>query len=327
MGNIKFVKAFGSLAAAALLLYLVARSADWSSTTAAMARVHPGWLAFAAVIVICQLAVKGLRLAALTLGSHADAFACARAVALCLGINSFVPLRAGEVVKAVYVSQKTAAGLVPAALAVVAERLLDFAAVAVIAALALIFERALFAAWIARLAESGGGPGFAFAAAMLAALAAALGGVTAWKRDWFGVRSKFREKQERILNLLSDLGRTGSKRLALGGAYTALAWSADTLLLWSLAGGFGLAPSLTQVFFLQLVLTATYVSSVTPGALGLYEWLGLWALRQMGFEETPSLAFLLTAHGTVFAVFGLSTLAILIGDAYFTRPREGSGRK
>lgn len=304
----------GALGAAAgvVILYFVLRSCDWNQAGAAFSQAKPEWLALAAAFVIISLFAKGWRLMMLSSGEWRAPGAYVEAAVLGLGVNSFVPLRAGEFLKIAYMVRNAGNTILQSTLSVVVERILDVACMAMLLAVMLGLERELFMLWFEKMR-----PTLEAKASLVM-----LGGVLAvggcllilgvWFFDFRGIRTRFAGSLREMVSKIKEIRASGGNRLSIAVLLTLLIWSMDSFFLYSMTRAFDLGVIFRQVFFLQVVLTFSYASSVSPGALGLYELLGLWALRALEKPEIPSIACLLAAHGLIFAIMGIGTLTVLI---------------
>lgn len=308
----KWLRGVLGAAAGAIVLYFVLRSCDWRQAADAFAQAKLGWVLMALFLVILHFFIKGFRLMILSDGRWHAPMAYTEAVTLGLGVNSFIPLRAGEFLKIAYMVRNAGNSIFQATLSVVVERILDVACMAMLLAVMLGLERELFMLWFEKMR-----PALESKASLVM-----LGGVLAvggcflvlglWLFDFRGLRTRFAGKLREMASKIKEIRASGGHRLSIAMILTLLVWSMDSLFLYFMTSAFGLGILFRQIFFLQVVLTASYASSVSPGALGLYEFLGLWALKALGKPEIPSLACLLAAHGLIFAVMGIGALMVLI---------------
>ena len=77
-----------------------------------------------------------------------------------------------------------------------------------------------------------------------------------------------------------------------------------------------------EEYFLFSILSIAFVSSISPGALGIYEFFGLWVLKQFGKPKEQALAFLLASHGAMFAVLALCILIVAVQETWALKAQK-----
>jgi uncharacterized membrane protein YbhN (UPF0104 family) len=130
-GGVRWLGLAVSAAAICLLLFVIL-SADWQAVLVPLAGAEPAWLAGAVALALLVQLLKGLRWAML-LGAGAGELS--RLLALVLSgqlLNALAPLRAGDLWRVFAATRTGQRGLVPSGAALVLEKILDGAGLALI---------------------------------------------------------------------------------------------------------------------------------------------------------------------------------------------------
>jgi len=300
----------------AILLYLALRNVEWAQMRQAFRQASLLWALFSLPLLVLGFFLKGIRIGWIGEGKFKRVLVYTQGVALGLGINSFIPLRIGEVVKIFYLAKRTNVGALRAGLLVVMERVMDFSCLGILIIAVFLTNNTLFRLWLKNISQSTknsgyGGLGLVFAAGALLAV-----GFTLYALNFKGVRGRTVEKWQEIKGRALSAIKEFRGRLAVAFCFSLLVWLVDILYLGILAHSFQIPIGVHEILFLQMTVTLAFVSSVSPGALGLYELVGVWALENMGYPTDQSLAFLLTAHGLIYLAMFSGTALVVIKESW-----------
>ncbi|MEK6543578.1 MAG: lysylphosphatidylglycerol synthase transmembrane domain-containing protein [Elusimicrobiota bacterium] len=307
-------KATLGLAIGAILLYLALRQTHWEQIADAVRQASWRWIAVAVGCQAAALLFKALRLMLLCEGRWHRPKEFAAAIWLGLGANAFIPFRVGEAVKIAYVAKRAEAGFLKAGLTVFAERVLDFICLGLLVLSVFLFKNALFLDWAANFGTYFADklPLLAIAIACFIVLCVTV--LVLWRYDVYHLRTRSQEKiMAGILRFREALPLL-MRHFALAFIASLCSWASDMAFLGATAAAFGNATALDfgELIFTQMVLAFSYLPSVTPGALGVFELMGLWAFAMLERPKDAALAVLLTAHGLVYiALFSGMLIAML----------------
>jgi glycosyltransferase 2 family protein len=304
------IRLWVGLIISALCVYLVARRVNWPSFVAALAHVHPAWLAAGMVASAASYGFSGLRWrhvisreATLT---RREAF---HVVAIGNLANVVAPSRAGDFARSALVARWKAVPVSRVLGGVLVERYAD---VVMLIALAGVLW---FAVRFPTVVQVGV---LSFAVAGVAAIVAVLfmadrlprliGRIIGMVAPSFGAS---------VANFLHGLF-TGIRSAAHAELF------AGTLglstIVWTFAGiamlcnvrAFDLQVPWYSAFFVLLVVNLGGVIPASPGSLGLYHYLAMLALAVWITDADRALGFAVVAHATglgVTTLLGLGSLA------------------
>lgn len=289
------------------IFYFVLKKADWAQIWAAWKQCQSFWLILSALAILAELAIKGLRWMTILEGKWAHPLTYIKATYLGLGASTFLPLRAGEFIKVFFIAKKTSRSLSKAALSVVIERSLDLSMLTLVVLMSFILQKELAFRWLNTFMGGKSVPIeiLAVAGILLVTLIPVIIFTFAKakiKEAWDYIRQRFHHYPLRLVKAF---------------LLSVIVWCMDVIILLCVVKGFANIVTLTfsQVIFLFTVLSGAFLASLSPGALGIYEFLGLWALAQFGVPRNESLALLLASHGVMFIVLGLATLCVIIDES------------
>ncbi|GEM_PF-6136843 len=299
-----------------VILYFVLRQANWQEIFAAWKQAKPAWIIAGASCIFLELVLKGIRWMRILEGRWHRPKTYIQATFIGIGASTFLPLRAGEFMKVFFVIKKTGRTLAKTALSVVVERLFDVAMLGILLLLGFALHHELMLRWLKTF--SIGNTSFMKIATVLILLLLSLVPVIAlilWKTKLRLSIDKIRDK----LHLVPS-------RLIHAAILSIAIWTLDTLFYWFMSRGFSQNMRLNwgQTIFLFSIVSMAFVSSISPGALGIFEFLGIWVLQQFSKPKEEALAFLLASHGTMFIVLAI---CVLIVAAQETWPPHHPGRQ
>ena len=237
--------------------------------------------------------------------------------------STFLPFRAGELVRAVFLGQREAIPVPRVLGTILIEKLFDFLAIGTILVLLLattpLPPPALVAGSSIALAVF---VGFGFVVALALWRQQTLA-VVGWAEDWlpFGLGRRLRPVQvARQFAGGTDSLRSGRLWVPMLG-WTAATWAASLLSAWAGAATVGVYPGLAALAFM-LVLTSTgQAVPSSPGYVGVYHAAAVLALTSPPFnlDASTALAIALVTHAVTYGSLVLSGLVALWVGGYGLR--------
>ena len=228
-------------------------------------------------------------------------------------VNSLLPLRLGEIVRAYWVRDRSGIGMVQTLSTIALERVID--GVTLIVLLVILAPTVAFPQKIL-------GPailvGVAFTAALIVMIVLAYGST----RDhhplsrliarletgrWAGAGRIVRQT-------MTGLQALGSRRaIVLLTLYTVLIWASNSVLLWLVLRAFHIEVPITAGILMTAVLNLGMAVPSSPGYVGVYDYLFVLMLDLYGIAKTPALAAGLAMHVIAFVP------VTIIGIIYIVR--------
>ena len=224
--------------------------------------------------------------------------------------NSFLPARAGELVRSAVLSHKTGISASFILATALTERLLDVIALVLISSLALLslpgMPPGLTTALHGMAVLGGAGLLIVLLAPHLETSLLVLLGAIPIPMAW---RPRLESLLKRFLDGMRSLQQPG--RAAWFVVLTAVIWLADGL--WVMLGGYmlGLHFTLPQALLLLAGLGLSSAIPSTPGYVGVYQLAAVTVLTLFGFSKSEALAYILVAQAfnyLVVTVWGLPGL-------------------
>ena len=286
-----------SLTVAGVLLYFSLRGLDWNGVFATVRAARPErilvWLAFGSVSFVLRAARWRVLLSASRPAPYPTVF-----WATCAGYfgNSFLPARAGELVRSMAVSARTGLSVPYVLTTALSERIVDAVTLLIISSSILLFLPSR--------------PGW-FQDATKVFVPLGLGGALAilliprLEKFWRTLLRKLpiseglRQKADGILDQvmrgaesLHDAGR-----LASFFGLTAVIWLGDAVA--TVIGGWalGIPIPLTVAFLLIAGLGLGSAIPSTPGYVGIYQFVATSVLVPFGIAKSDAIAYILVAQG------------------------------
>jgi uncharacterized protein (TIRG00374 family) len=291
-----------SLTLAATLLYWSLRGIEWSRVGAILATAKLPYVLAAVALSSINMFLRAVRWRVL-LTSEGNVSVRTAFWATAAGYfgNNFLPARAGELVRSVMVSSRSALSKTFVLTTALGERMADAVALVVISAsvLAVLPEKP---AWLVQ-------------AMRVFALAGAVGligiiAVPKLERFWtyFLRRAPVPEKlRERLLALLTQvlLGVRSfhdTGRVAGFLTLTMIIWLIDAV--FTVVGGqaLGLGIDLRMAFLLVAGLGLGSALPSTPGYVGIYQFVAVTVLVPFGLTRTDAIAYILFAQALMYVV-------------------------
>ncbi len=310
------------IAISVLCLWLAFRNVQWVELAAAVRAVDWTILGLAALVALLDQVVRGVRwrvfLAPVGRVSVADSFSFLSIGALA---NAILPLRAGEIIRAVLLGEKRQLSKSAVFGTVVVERLFD---ILMLVAIALVLLAVMpIPAPVKQTVIVLGAAGLLMLLAMwwvagqlsndrdtrLARLATAWGrrlaGPPDQPRHLLGINlgKGLRRVWLMAQSFVAGLGVVRTPRLAAGGAaYTALAWGASLAYTWLVLRACHLDLPWTASLMVLVVINFGAAIPSSPGGLGVVHLLAIAALSPWNVPPSQALTFAIMVHATVLAV-------------------------
>jgi uncharacterized membrane protein YbhN (UPF0104 family) len=235
-----------------------------------------------------------------------------------VAVNNVIPGRAGDILRAEWLSRGTRRPRTAALSSVVVDRGLDVVTLAAI--LVLTYPFVPHSAWLNHFWIAGGVMGGVVSSGLLAAMVysrrrSASAGV--------GLRAQLTHIARGAGTILQ--GRRGMK----AASQSVLAWAVWTLGAWLVASSLGIALTPFEVLFVAAVLNLGVAIPSSPGFIGTYQWLAVSALGILGVSHADAFAFSVLMHAAWFVpttlaggALALRKLPAAVGGALLQRPSE-----
>jgi uncharacterized protein (TIRG00374 family) len=291
-----------ALVLAGVLLVLAFRGVSWSDLLGRLSQGRLDLLALAALTFTTSYFLRGLRWRIL-LGAERPAPPVTVFLAVAAGYlgNSFLPARAGELIRSALIARRTgmstsyvlATALVERVLDVVALVLISFAAVAALP---------LVPAWLV-------------GATHLMAVLALVGlfvfvALPRLDRPMKQVLARVlgpSSLQTRLSDLLQQflLGMRAFQHVGRGAGFaglTVVIWLADSLAILLVAHAFRLSLVLPQALVLLAALGLASAAPSTPGYVGIFQFVAVTVLAPFGFSREAALAYIIAVQAVMYVV-------------------------
>lgn len=308
----------GTVLLAAALLYVSFRGVDWGEMARGVREARLRYLGAAFLILSLSYLLRALRWRVLLAGKKAVSLLTsfwASEIGY-LG-NSFLPARAGDVIRTIVIARATGISASYALATVVTERIMDVLALVVMSVIALAVLPQT-PTWLFRTTEL---------AAAIAVLGVAGLFVAPRLEAWLGALLERgplpAALHARLMLLLAEflLGlrtlRHGGRALSFG-VLTVTIWFLDASMVMVLAHAFGLQLVLPQSLLLLAALGLASSAPSTPGYVGMYQFVAVNVLTPFDFTRSQALLYILAFQAVMYAV------AILWGGLGLWRLREGT---
>jgi glycosyltransferase 2 family protein len=312
---------------AGLFLFLAFRRVDWNELALTLRQGDLSKLALAVAILSLSCVMRGLRWRVLlsrekTLPVSTVFWATMTGY---LG-NSYLPARAGEVVRSMLIGQHGGISKSFSLATALTERLVDAvllvgASGVALAVLATQSTLPLPAEFVRAL------QGMAIVGALGAVIVFIAPRASGLVQNMIlrlpvsvGIHEKLGKMAENFLTGASALQNWG--RLGMFLVYSAAIWTLDTLTGLTTASAFGLSLNAAHVFVLLAALGIASALPSTPGYVGVYQFVAVTVLVPFGLSEGQALAYIIGYQGVnyvVITLWGLIGLWKLRGALQFLR--------
>ncbi len=285
-----------SLALAAVLLYFTLRGLDWA---AFWTTVRNGRYVFVLLVVPIASANYFIRAVRWSIFVRWQAKAPLTSVfwANMVGYlgNSYLPARAGEVLRSAYLGQQTGLGTSFILATALTERLMDVVALVVIGSVSLLMQTGLSAALASALRAVALAGFVGLAVVILAPFQERLIlSIAAWLPLPERLSRGLSEQASRFLLGMRSL--QNARRLFFFILFTLVIWLVDAFA--NMVGVRVISQSLTIPRALVLLAALGLSSAVpsTPGYVGVYQFVAVLVLVPFGFSRAEALAYILMSQ-------------------------------
>jgi uncharacterized protein (TIRG00374 family) len=236
--------------------------------------------------------------------------------------STFLPLRAGELVRAVFLGRREAIAVPAVVGTIVLEKLFDFLAIGVMLALLLVLTP------LPVLAQVGGASiaavilgGFGFVVALAIWRAPTLAAVKIVEDAVpFELGHRLRlEQAARDFARGTDSLRSGRLWTRLLG-WTFVTWLCAIASAWAGMAAVGFPPSLAPLLYMIVLTSASQAVPSSPGYVGVYHYFASKALLDFGADAPTAVGFAFLTHAfsygslVVFGLIALWTGGYSLGD-------------
>lgn len=245
-----------------------------------------------------------------------------------IALNNILPMRLGDVVRALVFPAAIGVGRTVATGSLVMERLVDLMTLLVCLMLGLLATSgAQLPEWLIGTTVS-----LAIAGSVVLALVFFFSG---WLSRWVGrtARSPATSKRERIQHAFRDLlvGFDAMSRLPVLltlFALSMLVWAGEAGLFWSVLRGFGLEASAGAAMVVMAIATLSTLVPSSPGYVGPFHLAAFAAVAMLGGTPAQAASFAVLAHLGVWLPTTLAgALAILFNPQLFGRVKTTANQK
>lgn len=282
---------------AALSVWLLARNVEWGTTRDALRSADYRWIALAVLAIVGTFFTRAWRWQALLWHTRVPLRPAMTALLVGQVVNLALPMRSGDVVRAIWIATEQNTGTPEALGSIAVEKIWDLIALLFCGLLLLVWIP--LPDWFARSTEG-------TALALLVGGGALWAGLH-WQETLFHRAGRVLARlpagwDRALLSLLRRLanGLEGLRRPAVSAPallWTGLTWGLGALANWATLAAFGI-PSTAAALFLLVVLMAGGTIPA-PGRLGLFEVICVLSLGLFGVPDDLALAAGLVLHGVV----------------------------
>lgn len=305
-------------------LGFIAWRIDLDEFAKAIVRFQWGWLLFGLCSLALGYSARIVRWSSLlrAAGAHVLPSKCVAPFLGSIALNNILPMRLGDVVRALIFPAAIGIGRIPATGSLVMERLVDLMTLLACLVLGLaVTSGAQLPEWLIGTAV-----GLAIAGSAVLALVFFFSG---WLARWVDRRTNMLDasKREGTLHALRDLlvGFDAMSRLPVLFtlfALSMLVWAGEAGLFWSMLRGFGLEASAGTALVVMAVATLSTLVPSSPGYVGPFHLAAFSAVTMLGGGSAQAASFAVLAHlGVWLPTTVAGALAILFNPQLFGRAK------
>jgi len=291
-----------TLLLAAALLFLAFRGVNWRELIGTVQQARLGYLVLAIGIGSSSYWVRGLRWQVLVRAEKSVALATVF-WAMMVGYlgNSFLPARAGEVIRAVMLGRTASLSKSFVLATALTERMLDVIALVLIS-LAAVLSLGGLPGWLVNAVKVMGALGLAGLLVVFAAprLENPLRRSLTWLPLPPTLRVRLTNVMEQLLLGMRSFQHPG-RALSFAGL-TAVIWLADAMGAMVIAQALNLSLALPEALLLLAAMGLASAAPSTPGYVGIYQFVAVTVLAPFGFSRSAALAYILVLQATTYFV-------------------------
>ena len=291
-----------TLLLALVLLFLAFRGVNWRELVGTVRQARLGYLVLAVGVGSSSYWVRGLRWQVLI---RAEKFVALATVfwAMMVGYlgNSFLPARAGEVIRAVMLGQSASLSKSFVLATALTERMLDVIALVLISLAAILSLEGL-PGWLLNAVKVMGVLGLAGLVVVFAA--PRLENLLRRSLTWLPLPATL---HARLMNVMEQflLGMRAFQhpgRALSFASLTVVIWLADALGAMVIAQALNLSLALPQALLLLAAMGLASAAPSTPGYVGIYQFVAVTVLAPFGFSRSAALAYILVLQAATYLV-------------------------
>lgn len=321
--------AVGVLISVACLGFIVWRI-DLEEFINAIASFQWGWLLFGLVSLSFGYVMRIVRWSSLlrAAGAHVPPSRCAAPFLGSIALNNVLPMRLGDVVRALVFPSAIGIGRITATGSLVMERLVDLMTLLACLVIGLAMTaKAQLPEWLVGTAV-----GLAITGSAVLILFFLFSG---WLSRWVGrwAHKAPYPKRERMLLALKDLllGIDAMSRLPVLFSLfvlSMLVWAGEAGLYWGLLWGFGLEVGAGAALVVMAIATLATLVPSSPGYVGPFHLAAFSAVIMLGGTPAQAASFAVLAHLGVWLPTTIAgALAILFNPKLFGRAKAMAGQE
>jgi uncharacterized protein (TIRG00374 family) len=318
-----------TLALAAFFLYLAVRRVDWAETLATLRQGNLALLGLVMVVFTLSCITRALRWRVL-LSAEKQLPLSMVFWSMMVGYlgNSYLPARAGEVIRAVMVGQRGGVSKSFALATALTERIADAVILVAVSAAALSLTTSLPEEILQAMRVMAA---IGVLGAVLVFLAPRMSGLVHSVIRRLPLSAALREKLDGFAgSFLTGAGALQhAGRLLQFSLFSVVLWSLDTVVGLLLARSFGLSINPAQIFILLAALGIASAIPSTPGYVGVYQFVAVAVLVPFGLSNSQAIAYILAFQGMQYlgiTFWGLLGLLNLGGRKKEAMQNQGTPR-
>jgi len=291
-----------TLILAVVLLFLAFRGVNWRELIGTVQQARIGYLALAVLVGSSSYWVRGLRWQVLI---RAEKLVAPATVfwAMMVGYlgNSFLPARAGEVIRAVMLGRSASLSKSFILATALTERMLDVIALVLIS-LAAVLSLGGLPGWLLNAVKVIGALGLVGMLVVFAAprLENSLRRSLAWLPLPATLLARLTNVMGQFLLGMRAFQHPG-RALSFAGL-TIVIWLADAMGAMVIAQALNLSLALPEALLLLAAMGLASAAPSTPGYVGIYQFVAVTVLAPFGFSRSAALAYILVLQATTYFV-------------------------
>lgn len=308
----------------------MASHVDLDKFVSAVASFQWKWLLFGLASLILGYVFRIVRWSCLlrAAGAHVPPSMCAAPFLGSIALNNILPMRLGDVVRALVFPSAIGIGRITATGSLVMERLVDLMTLLVCLVTGLLItSRAQLPEWLVGTAL-----GLTVAGSVFLLFVFLFSG---WLSRWIGswANKTLPSKRVQMLHALRDLllGFESMSRLPVLitlFALSMLVWAGEAGLYWSILWGFGLEASAGTAMLVMAIATLSTLVPSSPGYVGPFHLAAFSAVSMLGGDTDLAASFAILAHlGIWLPTTVVGALAILFNSQLFGQAKAMADHK
>ena len=286
------------------LLTLSLRHLSGDQLTASLRGADARKLVLAVAVMSVVYVIQAARWRLISGATHVRLIRFVEWVVGAVAVNNVVPGRAGDLLRAEWLSRGTRKPRASAISSVVVDRGLDV--VTLVAILALTYPLVPHTAWLNHFWIAGAAVGVVVSAGFFAVM------VYACRRRAPAARGL----RGQVIDVIHGAGTMLHGRRGVGAVIrSVLAWTVWALSAWLVASSLGIALTPLEVLFVTAVLNLGVAIPSSPGFIGTYQWLAVSVLGNLGVAHADAFAFSVLMHAAWYVPTTFAGAALVLRKA------------